>query len=85
MRFCVDVFHESLAFAALGEGPSRAGEWTEGIFKELIHAFDRLDEVMEFPLKDFDGVFYNRFKRDLKREIALTRVAFHFYHHFQYY
>ena len=56
VRFGVDVFHESLAFAASRQRFPGAGERGKSHLEELIHPFDRLNVVVEFALEYLNGV-----------------------------
>ena len=68
MRFGVHVLHKPLAFAAARERFARTGQRRKGDFEELIHAFDRLHEVVELPLENLDGVLQNGRKVNLGKE-----------------
>ena len=68
MRFGVDVLHKPLAFAAARERFARTGQRRKGDFEELIHAFDRLHEVVELPLENLDGVLQNGGEVNLRRQ-----------------
>ena len=74
MRFGVDVLHKPLAFAAARERFARTGQRRKGDFEELIHAFDRLHEVVELPLENLDGVLQNGRKVNLDGKETISSV-----------
>ena len=51
-----DVLHVATAFTATRERSSALGQAAKADFKQLIHALDVLDKILELKLENFQGV-----------------------------